>query len=103
MLAAAKYIGAFLYNSIKEMVTSMTLSSSICATAFIVYFLNNILFGFCLFENDYLLLSTSSGLIAPSENCSNKPKISRLTKEEQKQFIIPENLKQILVGLLLKP
>jgi multisubunit Na+/H+ antiporter MnhG subunit len=80
MLAAAKYIGEILnllnysllkfwglpnfYNSIKEMVTKFSFSSSICVTAFIIYFLYAHLFGFNIFENDYLLLLTSSILIA---------------------------------------
>jgi hypothetical protein len=104
MLAAAKYIGAgpfFLYSSIKEMVIRNSFSSLICATAFIIYFLYILLFGFNLFENDYFLLSTSSGLISPLENCSNKPQISRLTKKEQSEYTIPKDLEQILVGLLL--
>ena len=109
MLAAAKYNGAgfLFYNSIKEM-ESITLFLSIHATAFIVYFLYTHLFCFFLIENIDLLLLVSSGLIVSSksddsvsEKCLNKPKVSRLTKAEQKQYIIPENLKEILVGTLL--
>jgi len=73
-------------GAIKEMVINIPFSSSICATAFIIYFLYTLLFGFSLFENDCLLLLTSSGLIA---KCPNKPKLSRLTQQEQKQYIIP--------------
>lgn len=83
------------------MVIRTSFSSLICATAFIIYFLYILLFGFNLFENDYFLLSASSGLIPPLDNCSNKPKISRLTKKEQSEYTIPKNLEQILVGLLL--
>jgi hypothetical protein len=87
---------------------SITLFLSIHATAFIVYFLYTHLFGFFLIENIDLLLLVSSGLIVSSksddsvsEKCLNKPKVSRLTKAEQKQYIIPENLKENLVGTLL--
>ena len=90
MLAAAKYI--------KEM-KSITLFSSICAIVFINYFLYTQLFDLYLIENNYSLLTLSGGLIVSSQ--SDKPKLKRLTKEEQKQYIIPENLQQILVGLLL--
>jgi len=96
MLAAAKYIGAglLLNKYIKEM-KSITLYSSIYATAFIIYFLYTHLFDLYLIENNYLLLTFSGGLIVSSQ--SDKPKLKRLTKEEQKQYIIPENLQQILV------
>src|SRR2546421_434852 len=87
---------------------SIILFSSIYATAFILYFLYTHSFGFCLIENIDLLLSNSSGLIVSSKSndsvsleCSNKTKVRRLTKAEQKQYIIPENLKQVLVGLVL--
>lgn len=84
---------------------SIILFSSIYATVFIFY-VHSI--GFCLTENIDLLLSISSGLIVSSKSngsvsleCSNKTKVRRLTKAEQGQYVLPENLKQILVGLLL--
>ena len=91
MLAAAKYIGAglLLNKYIKEM-RSITLFSSIYVTAFIIYFLYTHLFDLYLIENNYLLLTISGGLIVSSQ--SDKPKLKRLTKEEQNQYIIPENL-----------
>ena len=90
MLAAAKYIGAglLLNKYIKEM-KSITLYSSIYATAFIIYFLYTHLFDLYLIENNYLLLTFSGGWIVSSQ--SDKPKLKRFTKEEQKQYIIPEN------------
>jgi hypothetical protein len=44
-------------------------------------------------------LFSSSSLIAPSDE--DKPKVKRFTREQQNQFTIPDELQQILVGLIL--
>jgi hypothetical protein len=125
MLAAAKYIGAgfFFYNSIKEIVNILFLLSCYFST-FIFYVLYVMSVGFYLtviiallliisseflqidkntlyetFGFNDMLCQLSSGLIGSSK--SDKPKLNRLTKLEQSQYVISEKLEQILVGLIL--
>ena len=122
MLAAVKYIKFIKY--IKEM-GSISFYPSILATALIICFLYTHLFDFYLIENNYLLLTffsirstiflknrrptkkntifSKNGIWAPPLGGGgifflDKPKLKRLTKDEQKQYVIPSNLKQILVG-----
>jgi len=54
---------------------------------------------FYQFSSGFIVSSKSDSSV--SLECSSKPKVKRLTKVEQNQHIIPENLKQILVGLFL--
>jgi len=126
MLAAAKYIGAgliFFNKSIKEM-EKIILFSSFYVSTFIFYVFYVMSLWFCLIEIldllltissefleietntlyetfcfNYMLCQFSSGLMVSSE--PGKMKLKRLTKLEQSEYVIPEKLKEILVGLIL--
>jgi hypothetical protein len=55
------------------------------------------------FKNTYTIFTLSTGLIvsAKSKESQNTPKPWRLTKLEQSRFVLHEDLKNILVGLIL--
>lgn len=126
MLAAAKYIGAglvYFNKSIKGM-EKIILFSSFYVSTFIFWGFYVMSIWFCLIEILDLLLTISSEFLEIDTNtlyetfCFNymlcqfssvlmvssepgKMKLKRLTKLEQSKYVIPEKLKEILVGLIL--